>query len=164
MPADIPQIHLVNTLAFEGAAEATIINKLRRVCPIFVSLVAEVDEKVVGHILFTPAWLENSHIRVEGMALAPLAVLPEFQNRGIGGKLVQAGLHEIQKSNAPFVIVLGHPNYYPRFGFERASKYHISCEYESVPDEAFMIYIFDRQALPTKNSIAHYSPEWAEAV
>ena len=97
------------------------------------------------------------------MGLAPLAVLPDYQNRGIGGKLIRTGLSEIEQHGWPFVIVIGHPGYYPRFGFETASKYGIRCEYAAVPDEAFMIIVFDPGVLPLEGAVAHYRPEWAEA-
>lgn len=145
---DAPQISRVNELAFERTAEADVIIKLRQTCPNFISLVAVADEQIIGHILFTPAWLESPNLRVDGMGLAPLAVLPENQNRGVGGMLIQAGLMEIKNLGWPFVIVLGHPGYYPRFGFEPASRYGILCEYDGVPDEAFMILLFDQGAIP----------------
>jgi putative acetyltransferase len=160
---DVRQIRQINELAFERTTEADVIDRLRQTCPDFVSLVAIADGQIVGHILFTPAWLESPTGRVEGMGLAPLAVLPDYQNRGIGGKLIQAGLVQIQDIGCPFIIVLGHPGYYPRFGFERASKYGIRCEYDTVPEEAFMITIFDRDVLSPAGAVAHYRSEWAEA-
>jgi putative acetyltransferase len=156
-------VHQVNELAFGGSAEADIIDRLRQTCPDFISSVAVVDGRIVGHILFTPAWLESPHGQVNGMGLAPLAVLPEYQNQGVGGKLTQAGLLEMQEAGWPFVIVLGHPGYYPRFGFELAAKYSIRCEYNDVPEEAFMITVFDQNVLHPEGAVAHYRPEWAEA-
>jgi putative acetyltransferase len=162
-PGDAPHIRRVNELAFQRTAEADVIDRLRQICPDFISNVAIADEKIVGHILFSPAWLESPNGRVAGMGLAPLAVTPDYQSRGIGGKLVRAGLAQIQKLGWPFIIVLGHPGYYPRFGFEPTSKYSIRCEYEAVPEEAFMIIIFDASRLPPGGAVAHYRPEWAEA-
>lgn len=163
VPGDALQVRRVNELAFEGTAEADIIDRLREKCSESVSIVAMVDNQIVGHILFTPAWLESTHDRVFGMGLAPLAVLPGYQNQGIGGKLIQAGLEVMQKDGWPFVIVLGHPGYYPRYGFEIASRSGIRCEYEAVPDEAFMIHVFDPSVVPLAGAVAHYQPEWAEA-
>ena len=160
--SDASQICRINQLAFGRATEADVIDRLRRNCPDFISSVAVVDDQIVGHCLFTPAWLEAPQGRVIGMGLAPVAVLPDYQNCGIGGKLIQTGLLEIQELGWPFVIVLGHPGYYPRFGFEIASKYGIRCEYNAVPDEAFMIVVFDQSVLPPKGAVAHYRPEWAE--
>jgi putative acetyltransferase len=163
LPGDISQIHRTNELAFAGTAEADVIDRLRQTCPEFISLVAIAAEQVVGHILFTPAWLETPDNQIDGMGLAPLAVLPDYQNRGIGGKLIRAGLSEIEQLGWPFIIIIGHPGYYPRFGFETASKYGIRCEYAAVPDEAFMIIFIDPGVLPLEGAVAHYRPEWAEA-
>ena len=162
-PGEASKVRNVNKLAFEGSAEAKVIDRLRQTCPDYVSYVAVVDGRIVGHILFTPAWLESPHGRVYGMGLAPLAVLPEYQNLGIGGKLIRVGLSEMHKAGWPFVIVLGHPGYYPRFGFEIAAKYCIRCEYTDVPQEAFTITVYDQSLLPPDGAIAHYLPEWAEA-
>jgi putative acetyltransferase len=162
-PGDISQIRRVNALAFERTVEADVIDRLRQTCPDFVSFVAALDEQIVGHILFTPAWLESARGWVDGMGLAPLAVLPKYQNQGIGGKLIKTGLLEIHKHGWPFVIVLGHPGYYPRFDFETASKYGVRCEYDSVPEEAFMIIVFEKDILSPDGIVAHYRPEWAEA-
>jgi putative acetyltransferase len=136
---------------------------LRQTCPERLSLVAVNDGAVVGHIFFTPAVIETKERSVAGMGLAPLAVLPEFQRQGIGSKLIQAGMEHMRQAHYPFVIVLGHPTYYPRFGFERASQHGIACEYPNVPDEAFMILILDEAALEGLTGIARYRPEWAAA-
>lgn len=93
-----------------------------------------------------------------------MAVLPEFQRQGIGSKLVKAGLDVIEKAKFPFVIVLGHPTYYPRFGFVPTSRYGIASEYENVPDEAFMILVFDQTALKGVSGVAKYLTEFATAI
>jgi len=160
---DVEQIHKVNELAFEKKEEADIVDRLRENCPEYFSFIAVVENQIVGHILFTPAWIESPHGPITGMGLAPLAVIPEFQNHGIGGQLIQFGMDEIQKGGYLFVIVLGHPGYYPRFGFEKASLYGVRCEYEDVPDEAFMIKIFDPDITIQEPAVAHYRPEWAAA-
>jgi putative acetyltransferase len=138
---DEEQVWLVNKDAFGRPMEGDIVNTLRRTCPDGVSFVAEREGNVVGHILFTPAVIESQGKEIWGMGLAPMAVLPDFQRQGIGSKLVQAGLEEMRKLRQPFVIVLGHPDYYPRFGFLRASRYGITSQYPGVPDEAFMILV-----------------------
>lgn len=161
---DEEQIRAVNTRAFQQTAEANIIDALRSACPEGVSLVAVDAGTIVGHILFTPAVIESKSRTVEGMGLAPLAVLPEFQRRGIGSRLIHAGLDEMRKARQPFVLVLGHPEYYPRFGFVRASRYGIISEYEGVPDEAFMILVLDEAILEGVTGIGKYRPEFAAAV
>lgn len=158
---NIEAIHLVNKAAFEGGGEANVVDQLRESCDDFFSLVAKVDGKVVGHILFTPVRIiQNDDWSVLGMGLAPLAVLPEYQGEGIGSSLCRRGLERIQAAGHPFVIVLGDPGYYSRFGFERASKHRILPSFGNVPDEAFMINIFDPNAMADVSGTAYYQPEF----
>jgi putative acetyltransferase len=98
------------------------------------------------------------------MGLAPMAVLPSYQHKGIGSQLIRHGLAHLHHSGCPFVIVLGHPGYYPRFGFEIASKYQLSSQWESVPDEAFMVVIYDGAVLPKAGSVARYRDEFNDAI
>ena len=127
-------------------------------------MVALVDDRIVGHILFSPATIEGEKEIVVGMGLAPMAVLPELQRQGIGSELVKNGIERLKKIQCPFVIVLGHPEYYPRFGFERASLYKISSQWDGIPDEAFMIIAFDRGTIPEAGGIAWYRSEFDEAM
>lgn len=161
---DEEQVRLVNMRAFAQPAEADIVDNLRKTCPEGVSFVAECEDKVVGHILFTPAVIEAEEKEIWGMGLAPMSVLPEFQRQGIGSKLVQAGLDEMRKIRQPFVIVLGHPEYYPRFGFMRASRYGIVSQYDNVPDETFMILVLDEAALKGVSGVGKYRPEFKAAL
>ncbi|MBN1546895.1 MAG: N-acetyltransferase [Syntrophaceae bacterium] len=163
-PEDIPAIRTVNERAFEQPAEANVVDKLREVCPGILSLVAVQGGKVVGHILFSPAVIEGDGVSIKGMGLAPVAVLPEFQNSGIGSELSREGLRILREQGFPFVIVLGHPDYYPRLGFERASHYGISSQWEGIPDEAFMILILDRKAMGGVSGVARYRDEFDEAM
>ncbi|MEB3323346.1 MAG: N-acetyltransferase [Synechococcaceae cyanobacterium] len=87
-----------------------------------ISLVATVDDEVVGHILFTTAHIKDSARKVSSAILAPLSVHPKHQGKGIGGRLVQAGLSDLQKAGVDLVFVLGHPSYYPKCGFKPAGK------------------------------------------
>jgi len=162
-PEDTSHVRRVNELAFAQPTEADIVDRLRRACAESLSLVAE-DEGVVGHILFTPAVIESTGRRVVGMGLAPMAVLPDRQRHGIGSKLVRRGLEILRERGCPFVIVLGHPEYYPRFGFEPASLHRIACQWEGVPDEAFMISILDSSAMEGVSGVAKYRDEFGEAV
>lgn len=158
-PEDIEAIHRVNFAAFAGGGEADVVDELRNSCENFISLVAKIDGQVVGHILFTPVRIiQTDDWSVLGMGLAPLAVLPEFQNEGIGAALCEEGLQRIATAGHPFSVVLGNPKYYSRFGFERASKHGIASSFEGVPDEAFMIYIFDTQVMADVSGIAYYQP------
>ena len=162
-PEDPSQIQRVNERAFAQPTEADIVDRLRRACADSLSLVAE-DEGVVGYILFTPAVIESPGRRVVGMGLAPMAVLPNRQRHGIGSKLVRRGLEILRERGCPFVIVLGHPEYYPRFGFEPASLHRIACQWEGVPDEAFMVLILDANAMEGVSGVAKYRDEFSEAV
>jgi putative acetyltransferase len=161
---DEEQIRIVNTRAFGQPAEAEVVDALRKDCLESVSLVALDGEKMVGHILFTPAVIEAEEKEIVGMGLAPLAVLPEFQRQGIGSKLIRAGLDEMQRTHQPFVIVLGHPEYYPRFGFVRASQYGIVSQYPNVPDDAFMILVYDESALAGITGVGNYHAEFDAAM
>ena len=142
LPEDTNAIRSLNTRAFGRTQEADLIDKLRRNCGNLLSLVAMRHNEIVGHVLFSPAIVESEHRTSRGMGLAPIAVQPEYQRQGIGSELIRAGIAELESRHCPFVIVLGHPQYYPRFGFERASRHGIRSEWQ-VPDEAFMILILD---------------------
>ena len=134
--SDLQAIRAVNQSAFETPSEAKLVDALRKQAQPIVSLVAEEDGQVVGHIMFSPVSLPT-HSDFKIMGLAPMAVAPEHQNKGIGSALVKAGLDQCKQLGFSAVVVLGHPNYYPRFGFSPASKFCIESEYD-VPDEVFM--------------------------
>lgn len=160
---DVAAIRRVNRLAFGQPQEARIVDELRIHCKQVVSLVATEGTKVLGHILFSPAVIRSGSRTLRGMGLAPMAVLPDHQGRGIGSRLVITGLGHLLRKRCPFVIVLGHPDYYPRFGFERAGLYGIRPEWE-VPDEAFMILPLNPSALRGISGIARYRPEFGQAM
>jgi len=154
VPEDQDAIHRLNVAAFEDTAEAVIVDRLRVSCEDFRSFVAIEDAVVVGHILFTPVSVDGC--AAAGMGLAPMSVLPSHQRQGIGSQLVRHGLQDLRQSGCPFVIVLGHPEYYPRFGFELASKYSLRSQWEGVPDEAFLVIVFAGGILPVAGGIARY--------
>ncbi len=135
-PADVAGIRAVLRSAFETGLEADLVDALREQARPLVSLVAVVDDAVVGHIMFSPVKL-SPDAQVALMGLAPMAVTPERQRQGIGTALVPAGLDACRRLGTAGVVVLGHPEYYPKFGFVRASTLGWRSEYE-VPDEAFM--------------------------
>jgi putative acetyltransferase len=161
---DIPAIRFVNEQAFGQPQEADIIDALRQSCDDLLSLVALHQGQVVGHILFSPATISHGKDGMHGMGLAPLAVLPAYQRQGIGSKLVETGLEILSERSTPFVIVLGHAKYYPRFGFERASRHGILCQWQGVPDEAFMILVNDIEAFQGVQGVAYYRAEFDAAV
>jgi len=163
-PEDIPSVHVINEQAFEQPAEADIVDKLRLNCPEALSVVADDEGHVVGHIFFTPATVETESSTIAGMGLAPMAVLPERRREGIGSALVERGLEMLRERGCPFVIVLGHAEYYPRFGFVPASRYGLKSQWEGVPDEAFMVMIFDNETMAGVSGIARYRDEFDEAM
>jgi putative acetyltransferase len=162
VPRDQAAVYHINELAFENGSEAALVDKLRISCDDYLAFVAVDQDAVVGHILFTPATLDNSVF--VGMGLAPMAVLPSHQRKGIGSLLIQHGVKHLSESGCPFIIVLGHPEYYPRFGFELASNYKLSSQWEGVPDEAFMALVFNKDALPKVGGIARYRAEFDAAM
>jgi putative acetyltransferase len=136
--SDIVAIRAVNEAAFEGAAEADIVDALRGDADPFISLVAEREGEIVGHICFSPVTIGDSgHVGYVG--LGPMAVRPDVQRRGIGSALVVAGLDECRRRGQTLVVVVGHPEFYPRFGFHPASRLGLTCEYD-VPDDVFMVF------------------------
>ena len=132
---DVGGIRVVNLAAFDTALEADLVDALRQQASPVISLVAEQAEGIVGHILFSPVTL-SGHPDLTLVGLAPMAVVPSHQRRGIGSALVRAGLDACRTFDA--VVVLGHAGYYPRFGFVPASRFGIRCEYD-VPDDVFMV-------------------------
>jgi len=162
-PEDVSRVRHVNELAFEQPAEADLVDKLRRACTDALSLVA-VDDAVVGHILFTPVVIESAGRQSLGMGLAPMAVLPDRQRQGIGTLLVRQGLDILRERGCPFVVVVGHPEYYPRFGFEPASTHGLASQWEGMPDAAFMVLILDARAMTGVSGVAQYREEFNEVV
>jgi len=161
---DYDSVRILNDLAFGQSAEGHIVDKLRKACKQTISLVAVSGEKIVGHIFFSPAAITHNEAHIIGMGLAPMAVLPEFQNQGIGSLLVKEGLRRIKETDCPFIIVLGHEHYYPRFGFERASIFGLKAQWEDVPDEAFMVMVLNKTAMAGVSGVAKYRSEFDEAM
>ena len=156
---DAQEVRHVTELAFGRPAEADLVERLRRAGTDSLSLVAE-DAAVVGHILFTPVVVESAGRRVLGMGLAPMAVLPDRQRQGIGSQLVKQGLDILRERGCPFVVVVGHPEYYPRFGFEPASIHGLACQWEGVPAAAFMVLVLDVHAMAGVSGVAKYRDEF----
>jgi len=158
-PEDVAAIYTVNEQAFGQAAEAELVDKLRANGKVTLSLVAVQDGEIVGHILFSPMTIESGEQTFAAVGLGPMAVRPEFQKQGIGSQLIARGLEQCRAHGHACVIVLGHPEYYPRFGFVPASRYGIRCEYD-VPDEVFMALELRDGALGA--GLAKYQPEFNE--
>jgi putative acetyltransferase len=164
-PGDEAAIHAVEALAFGQPLEAEIVDRVRVACPEHVSLVALLDSRIVGHILFTPVTIEApepADQRPRGYGLGPMAVHLDHQGKGIGSALVRAGLARMREMGTPFVVVLGHPRYYPRFGFAPASRLSLRPQWE-VPDEVFMIHVFAPSRELDLSGTARYRPEFDDA-
>ncbi len=119
-PGDLEAIGDVNRLAFGGEAEAILVDRLRAGGCVIASLVAETAGRIVGHILFSEVRIDTPDGAVPAASLAPMAVLPHFQRNGIGAALVRRGLDVCRERGWSIVLVVGHPRYYPRFGFSAA--------------------------------------------
>ena len=158
---DHKSVWRVNELAFGQRNEADLVDALRANASPYISLVAVADEQVVGHIFFSPVSVESEDIVFTAMGLAPMAVLPECQNQGIGSQLVREGLKACQRLGHDIVVVLGHANYYPRFGFTPASLKGLRSEYD-VPDEVFMVTELVPGALEGRRGLVKYHPEFSK--
>lgn len=159
--AEWSAIRTVNEAAFDTAAEANLVKALRKKGSAVVSLVAELDGEIVGHILFSPVTL-GAHPEAKLMGLAPMAVVPEHQGNGIGSALVREGLERCRQLGSQAVVVLGHAHYYPRFGFVPAVRYRIRSEYD-VPEDVFMIVELQPGALTSAAGTIRYDDAFAHA-
>lgn len=159
-PADVVGIRRVTELAFGGNAEAQLVEALRAASQATISLVAIVDDEVAGHILFSPATIESGARVNPAIGLAPLSVLPEHQRQGIGSQLAREGLRQCRQLGYELAIVLGHPAYYPRFGFQPAILRGIRCEYPGA-EESFMVAELRAGALEGVTGLARYRREFA---
>jgi len=155
-PDDIAAIREVNQRAFAQSQEANIVDALRANGAAMLSLVAIIDGHIAGHIMYSPIAVGG----VIGAALGPMAVLPEHQRQGIGGRLVEAGTKRLSTTGVPVIVVLGHPAFYPRFGFKPASRFEVSCEWP-VPDEVFMMLVLDQARMAGVTGMARYRPEFS---
>ena len=158
---DLPGIREVNVAAFDTALEADLVDALRERARPLVSLVALAGTEIVGHILFSPVTL-LSHPDMSVMGLAPMAVSPALQRQGIGSALVRAGLEECRLQGAVAVVLIGHADYYPRFGCVPASTFGLTSEYE-VPDEAFMALELVPGALQQRAGTIRYHQAFSDA-
>jgi putative acetyltransferase len=157
----VAAIRRVNELAFGRAAEADLVDALRAHGRISLSLVAERGGEVVGHILFTRVLIESDTEWTVGVGLAPIAVLPAHQEMGIGSLLARAGLAECRRAGHGCVVTLGHPAYYPRFGFVPARRHGLAWEHPA-PAEAFMVLPLRAGAIPAGGGLVRYAPEFGQ--
>lgn len=153
--ADVQSIHLS---AFPEEGESRLVRGLRQNAQPVISMVAEIDGQLVGHILFSPVTLDSKP-SLQLMGLAPMAVAPSHQRQGIGSALVEAGLAQCRQNRHGAVVVLGHPKYYPKFGFVPSINFGIKSEYD-VPAEAFMIVELQKEYLADCGGTISYHEEF----
>jgi len=158
-PGDADAVRTVNRSAFDTPAEAALVDALRANGNAAIELVAEVNRQVVGHILFSPMSFDGACDARRPLGLAPMAVIPAYQRMGIGSRLVEAGLEECRRVGCEAVFVLGHPAYYPRFGFVPASRFGVRSTYDA-PDEAFMAIELVEGALNGASGLVRYCREF----
>jgi len=150
------------TLEISDHNEGKLVDKLRK-APTFIaelSLVAELDGQVVGHILFTPIVIDNNQQQFQSLVLAPVSVLPQFQKMGIGGQLIRAGHEKAKELGFQSAILLGHPEYYPRFGYKPASTWGIKTQIPLPSDDVFMAVELTDGALTGVSGMVVFPPEF----
>jgi putative acetyltransferase len=155
-PGDVDAIREVNRQAFEQEQEGRIVDALCQRGAAILSLVAVADGVIVGHIMFSPLAVGP----LVGAALGPMAVIPSRQRQGIGGQLVARGVERLRDNGCPFIVVIGHPDFYPRFGFRSAGALGLTCEWD-VPAEAFMVNILNPQVRNSLRGRAEYREEFS---
>ncbi len=158
MPRDIDTIREVNERAFSRTDEARLVDALRDGGYVRASLVAEEGGRVVGHILFNELPIVTSGGTVEALALAPLAVVPTHQRRGIGSRLVREGLRACAEAGHRIVVVLGHPEFYPRFGFSAELAGRLRSPFSG---PTFMAIELLTGALEGVEAQVHYPPPFS---
>jgi putative acetyltransferase len=155
-PGDAAAIRDVNRLAFGKDQEANIVDALRADGAALLSLVATSNDRIVGHILYSPVSVDGAI----GAGLGPMAVHPDSQRQGIGSALVEAGTARMRERGCPFIVVLGHVDFYPRFGFRPASASGIACEWD-VPDDVFMVLVLNQPKMQGIAGLARYRDEFS---
>lgn len=160
---DHAAITALNEAAFGQPGEAALVDALRAHGALTLSLVAIADDELVGHIAFSPVTITGDAGVRQAIGLAPMAVAPPWQRRGVGGRLVREGLARLHAAGASAVVVLGHPGYYPRFGFAPASRFGLRWEHPA-PDAAFMALELSSGALTGAAGVVQYRPEFEAVV
>lgn len=158
---DYLKITEINDLAFKQPNEGKLVEKLRQTGKFIpeLSLVAEYEHEIIGHILFYPILIRSNNETFDSLALVPVSVLPQYQRQGIGSQLVRAGLECAKQLGHTSVIVLGHPDYYPKFGFRPASIRSIKAPFD-VPDDVFLALPLTEGALDKVSGIVEYPQEF----
>lgn len=157
--ADGPSIRAIHLLAFPGSGEADLVERLRDNGAATLSMVAIHEGAVVGHVLFSTVQLGDGPAAVDGLGLAPVGVLPHLQKQGLGSMLIRGALQKLEADRCPFVVVLGAPAFYARFGFKPAGEFGVHCKWEA-PAGSFMLLPFDKDRVATVEGRARYRDEF----
>lgn len=163
-PEDYEKITSVNNSAFGRPNEGRLVAALRKTDDFdpSLSLVAELEGSIAGHILFYPIKIKSGNSFYKSAALAPMSVQPELQRKGIGSLLVEEGIRRLKKLGYKSVVVLGHADYYPKFGFKPASLWKIKPPFDA-PDNAFMALELEEGGLIGVKGVVEYPVEFSEA-
>jgi putative acetyltransferase len=155
---DEAAVRRVNKQAFARQNEANLVDALRNAGDGIISMVAMQDEQIVGHIMFSPVQIESTSKGIKkAVGLGPMAVLPNYQGQGIGSQLVEKGLQACKECGFTVAVVLGHPTFYPRFGFVPAKPLGIRWE-QDVPEDVFMVMALAENALADVTGVVKYHP------
>lgn len=157
---DAPGIRRVLTEAFPTAVEADLVERIVAAGHDELALVAHEKDEILGYVLFSPVTIEREgRVVAEGLGLAPVAVLPAHQRQGVGTEMIVAALQTLEAAGCPLVVVLGHPEYYPRFGFVAAHQHQLANEYGA--HEEFMVLELNPPALPHGGGLVKFGKEFA---
>ena len=161
--SDQEAIREVNEQAFGRPLEANVVEKVRQSANFVpeLSLVAEYDGQIIGHILFSELTIEGEKQAWTVLALGPIAVRPEFQKQGVGGQMIRAGFGGAIVLGYGVVLLIGHPTYYPRFGFVPESQFGLKCAIP-VPDDVFMAYLLRPNGLDGIQGTVVFPPAFDE--
>jgi putative acetyltransferase len=158
---DEQAIHTVHACAFGRELEARLVDQLRAAGHAAIALVGCEQERIVGHILFSPITIADAPTDCRGLALGPVGVLPERQRKGIGSALIREGVARCEGECYDLIILLGHVSYYPRFGFQRAKEYGLENEYGA--GDAFMVRELKPGILKQVGGLVKFAPEFRAA-
>jgi predicted N-acetyltransferase YhbS len=165
---DYEIITRINDIAFKGKKEGVLISQLRkkRDYKKELSLVAIKNDKIIGHLLLFPLTIKTDNSQLKTLSLGPIAVLPENQKQGVGKELVKKGIEVAKRKGFKSIIVIGHKEYYPKFGFRKSAEYKISLprRYSKVPSEAFMILELEKDCLKEVGGEIVFPKEYDEAM
>jgi putative acetyltransferase len=159
-PGDEAAIRRVNDEAFGQPDESRIVDAVRAAGHSVISLVAVEGTRIIGHILFTPVSIETAVPAPRALGLGPMAVSPEWQRQGVGSRLVKAGLDECRRLGHEVVIVIGHPEFYPRFGFRPGHAFGLRSTFD-VPDDVFMVAALTPGVPARLSGLVRYVPQFA---